>query len=276
MKAAALDAFRPEGDALEPEPGVAALEPKPVVDLTPECMRTSKLFLYLRRVCGCTAVNPKVQASQARASDFYHSKPFQLLVATLIMGNFVVNVVEKQIDPFGRLHGDVFQALDRFFTITFAIELLLNIYAHWFSRFWLSTWNLFDLVVVVVGFLTMADVLDGPAAQLKLLRAFRVFRLFKRVKALNKILQALLRALPGVTNAFLVVLLVMSMYAILGVEIFGEVAVNQNGTLEMINGELADLTTAREMQYGDEYFGNFMRALYTLFQAGTPRSAAAP
>ena len=74
-----------------------------------------------------------------------------------------------------------------------------------------------------VGILLMSGMVpqNSPLANLKMLRAFRVFRLFKRIKSLNKIIVALGRALPGVTNAFLVMLLVMCIYAILGVEFFG-------------------------------------------------------
>ena len=62
--------------------------------------------------------------------------------------------------------------------------------------------------------------LPGPLSLLRLMRAFRVFRLFKRVKSLNKIIVSLGKAIPGVMNAFLIMLIVMCIYAILGVEFF--------------------------------------------------------
>ena len=40
---------------------------------------------------------------------------------------------------------------------------------------------------------------------LRTLRAFRVFRLFKRIKSLRKILASIVAAVPGVFNAFVVV-----------------------------------------------------------------------
>eukprot|EP00966_Prymnesium_polylepis_P307423 7104431-Prymnesium_polylepis.1 len=62
--------------------------------------------------------------------------------------------------------------------------------------------------------------------------------------------QALTRSVPGVSHAFSVVLLVMSIYAILGVELFREVGVNKDGTINMTygNGQLMDITTPRTMQ----------------------------
>ena len=44
----------------------------------------------------------------------------------------------------------------------------------------------------------------SPLGQLKMMRAFRVFRLFKRIKSLNKVVMALIKAIPGVANAFVI------------------------------------------------------------------------
>ena len=82
---------------------------------------------------------------------------------------------------------------------------------------------MFDVVVVTLGMLGVCGALEGALTQLRNMRAFRVFRLFKRVKSLNKILVALGRAIPGVSNAFAVIVLVMSIFAILGVAFFREI-----------------------------------------------------
>jgi hypothetical protein len=53
--------------------------------------------------------------------------------------NFVVNATEAQIvelltDSSGRptALGDQLEQLDTFFTVVFALEILVNAYAHWF------------------------------------------------------------------------------------------------------------------------------------------------
>ena len=53
------------------------------------------------------------------------------------------------------------------------------------------------------------------------MRAFRVFRLFKRVKSLHNIVLSLIKSAPGVANGFVVLLLVMAIYSILGQELPG-------------------------------------------------------
>ena len=43
----------------------------------------------------------------------------QLFVAAMILGNFFVNIIEKEIDPTSTLYSDTFYALECFFNISF-------------------------------------------------------------------------------------------------------------------------------------------------------------
>ena len=158
---------------------------------------------------------------QANVRWFYSLKAVQWVVALLIMSNFLINIIEKEVDPLGR-HNEVegtFDNIYMFFNIVFLLELLINMYAHGL-RFWISGWNLFDLVVVTIGVISMFHIKALQSiVVLRTVRAFRVFRLFKRVESLHKIIVALGHALPGVANALVVLLLVMCIYAIVGVEV---------------------------------------------------------
>lgn len=232
---------------------------------------------------------------QLETYQFYTSNPVQLTVALVIIGNFVITILEKEYDPYPeglQQWGWWWQTLDSAFNILFAVELVINMAGSWFCFFWKNPWNVFDFVVVLVGLLAMGNALDGPLEDLKMLRAFRVFRLFKRVKSLNKIVTALLKAVPGVVNAFLIMLIVMCIYAILAVEYFrsaGEDGTFLTETMLDSNGDslgrdasgtsfIANQTvtsiTARGLRYGGEYYGTFSRALYTLFQVLTGESWA--
>ena len=91
------------------------------------------------------------------------------------------------------------------FNTLFLVELLVNFYGLAFV-FWRHNcgWNCFDLLVVSIGCVGMAEAIGGAfmppqLALVRNLRAFRIFRLFKRVKSLNKILSSCacsLAALP--------------------------------------------------------------------------------
>lgn len=174
--------------------------------------------------------------------------------------------------------------MDNFFNSVFLIELIINIWGSGgpFQRFWASGWNRFDFFIVAVGviFMTGAIPPDNPLSNLKMLRAFRVFRLFKRIESLNKIIVALLSSLPGVFNAFVIMVIFMMIFAILAVEYFaplgqefGEaglgvfVTYGDGGTNHTISAD-----TARGFVHGMEYFGTFLRALFSLFQVMTGES----
>merc|ERR1719324_1419390 len=81
---------------------------------------------------------------------------------------------------------------------------------------------------------------------------------------------SLARAVPGVTNAFLILLIVMSIYAILGVELFMDYG--KDGEFRNVKGQMVPLTTARGHDYGEEYFSYFSASLYTMFQVLTGES----
>lgn len=211
-------------------------------------------------------------AYQHAAKAYYTSMPVQVGVAILICVNFVSNIIEKEIDPDGDKHTHGFGILEYMFNIVFLIELLLNMYGHWFVLFWKDAWNWFDFIVVSIGLIMMVELpLPKSFNLLRTMRAFRVFRLFRRVKSLNKILVAILLAVPGVLNAFLILTIVMCIYAILGVEFFKDVG---DGCNDPGNVLTDDLHTNRNNCLGREYFGTFSRSLFSFFQVMTGDSWA--
>jgi len=192
----------------------------------------------------------RLESLQARTFVFYNCDLIQFFTAGLIFGNFIVNAAEAQVRE-----GEAslaFGGLEMFFTAIFTIELAINFYAHKYAHF-LNSWNVFDSVVVFVSLLSLLlDDLPGIST-LRLMRAFRVFRLFKRLASLRKIMQALGNSVPGCSNAFAIVILVTSIYAILGVQFFRYVG---------------------EGDMKGRYFGTFLRAMLTMFQVMTGDSWA--
>ena len=83
-------------------------------------------------------------------------------------------------------------------------------YANWCSNFWCSGWNQFDFIVVFVSVLSMVFPGMPGVSTLRLMRAFRVFRLFKRLPSLNQVVVAIQASIPGVCNAFAILVLIVS------------------------------------------------------------------
>jgi len=227
---------------------------------------------------------PDLLPHQSAVLAFYTHAYVQIPVALAIVANFIVIIVEKEIDPYPpeyQLYATFWENMDWMFNFIFLAELLLNMYGKFMRNFWRDPWNIFDFIVVLSGILMMAGALQGAWKNLKVLRPLRVFRLFKRIESLNKIITALFRAIPGVINAFVIMLIFMSIYAVLAVEYFSSFGVKGSFNTSQQRGsppysEFSAVAVSsysmRELVYGQEYYGSFFKALYTLFQVLTGES----
>jgi len=210
---------------------------------------------------------------QAKVREAYCNPIVVWTVATVIIGNFIVNILEKEYDPDPKelKYAELWISFDTAFNAIFLVELTWNMYGFGFGkRFWYSGWNVFDFIITGVGVVLLAGV-TGPISQLKLLRAFRVFRLFKRIKSLNKIVVALIAAVPGVSNAFAILFIFYCIYAILAVELFRDFGINGTYMTDDLGSirHVVDSTTPRGYTHGIEYYGTYSRAMYTLFEIMT-------
>lgn len=207
---------------------------------------------------------------QTPVYKFYNSKRVTIFFAALIMANFGVQCVWKQIDPETIYHTTTWGILEDFFNIVFALELAINMYGSWLRPFFRSWWNIFDLSVVTIGLIDLFRIDLGPLKLLRMLRAFRVFRLFGRVESLKKILLMIHRAIPGVISAFVLNFIVLCIYAVLAVDFFKDL---DEDCHELEAEELRPgAMTPRGKCFGEDYYGNFLKSLYTLFQILTGES----
>ncbi|KAK9396057.1 sodium channel protein type 5 subunit alpha-like [Crotalus adamanteus] len=94
--------------------------------------------------------------------------------------------------------------------------------------FFKDSWNIFDLVVVILSIISLAATqlwqrLNFPPTILRVIRVIRVSRLLRLIrgaKGLRTLLFALLMSLPALTNIGLLLFLIMFIYAIFGMANF--------------------------------------------------------
>jgi hypothetical protein len=108
--------------------------------------------------------------------------------------------------------GDMVDQLNLFFTAYFTLELLINAYANWFHAFIYNGWNHLDVFIVLMSLLDLGA-FNIPDWFVKLVRAFRVIRLFGRINALKKMATAVTASIFPMMNAFVILLIVMSICA---------------------------------------------------------------
>ncbi len=139
-----------------------------------------------------------------------------LLNGVCFAQNFLASIFEAQYgrkmalqDGSATQLGDMMDDLNLFFTAYFAVELGINMYAHWFSLFAYNGWNHLDVFIVLTSLVDLGPI-DIPNWFVQLMRAFRVIRLFGRIRALKKMIAAVTASIFPMMNAFIILMIFLS------------------------------------------------------------------
>lgn len=159
---------------------------------------------------------------------------FIIIVSALLTG-------AKTYQIHGTLDTIIFW-LDNFITVFFLFEITIRLLAEKrIIHFFKNGWNVFDFIIVVISLIPI----DGSETALiaRLLRVFRLLRLVSIVPQLRILINALIKALPGMAYIALLMFIIFYIYGAIGSLLFGQ-----------INPEL---------------WGNIAIALLTLFRVAT-------
>jgi len=179
------------------------------------------------------------QKCQILVRQVYSDRRFQMLLAFVLVFNFIINIAEAELVE--QLSGeadssevttiraqDFFDKADNTFTVLYTVELAFNMYGSWFRPFWANPWNWIDFVVVVVSIFeafTIEMQTRGLSTNIdlnviRLVRIFRVVRILNKLKAMQRIVSAMACALVPVFNVFILLWMILSIYAIIGTNVF--------------------------------------------------------
>lgn len=115
----------------------------------------------------------------------------------------------------------------------FVFEILVKFYAYRDNilKFFTDGWNLFDLFIVMIGFLPLLASAEASyeavlaARTLRIfrsLRTLRVLRLIEKLKQLRTIVETLLHSLPTLWMVFLLMAILYYTYGVIGYFLFAE------------------------------------------------------
>lgn len=150
-----------------------------------------------------------------RLVHFVESRWFQITALTVIFLNAIVLGLQTSPAIDGLCCGWL-ERIDDWCIAVFVIELLLKMAAYRWS-FCRSGWNWFDFTVVALSL--VPDM--GMFSLMRLFRVLRIFRLVSGVRHMRIILAAIMKSIPGVTWAGMLLLLVYYVYGIIGTNLFG-------------------------------------------------------
>eukprot|EP00798_Chlamydomonas_sp_ICE-L_P013416 gene13416-19269_t len=119
------------------------------------------------------------------------------------------------------------------FTGIFTVEMLLKWIAVGLPSYFRCGWNIFDFIVVVLAWVGIILSLLGyqGSSALSIFRALRVIRMFRlvpKMRRLRMMVQAILWSLPAVGNLSAVLFVYMFIYAIFGMQFFGNIGASPN------------------------------------------------
>ena len=154
------------------------------------------------------------------------SEYFESFMMCVILLNAVVlalNVFPEPSDGYE----DTLAALNVFFVLIFNVEFFLKTCGMGPSDYFAIAWNRFDFLCVMasnLGLLIAATGRRDMQAALSLIRLIRIVRLFKLVKhisALERMFHAFFISLPRLFNVALVLCLMLYMFGVIAVNLFG-------------------------------------------------------
>lgn len=165
------------------------------------------------------------ESLRARAARLVSARWFQ----STIIGAILLNAVTLGLETSDRLMedlGPILLGVDDVLLWVFTAELALRVFA-FRGRFLRDPWGIFDLIVVGIAWAPATESLSV----LRALRVLRVLRLVSVVPSLRNVVEAMLRALPGMGSIVLLMLLIFYVFAVMGAKLYGEDMPEQFGTL---------------------------------------------
>lgn len=162
-----------------------------------------------------------------RIATIVESNRFRFVITALILINAVIVGLETYPEVTA-VYGDVLQIADRLVLYVFTLELALRLFAASPPlAFFRSGWNLFDLIIVALGYLPSSEFFTVA----RLFRIVRVLRAISVVPNLQRVVAALLMSLPSLGHIAALLGLLIYVYAAIGTSLFGESAPQYFGSL---------------------------------------------
>lgn len=161
--------------------------------------------------------NKSIQESREKVKNFVESTNFDIFIMSLICFDAVIFGLMTS-DYFNAAMGSILFVLDRLCMAIFIVEMALKLFVYG-HNFFKSKWNTFDFTVIAVSSFSFASYFI-------VLRTFRLFRLLKyinRFSKLRRLLTVLGALLPNFVAAMLVFMVLIYVFAIMGVSLFGDV-----------------------------------------------------
>ncbi|XP_015276634.1 PREDICTED: voltage-dependent N-type calcium channel subunit alpha-1B [Gekko japonicus] len=196
------------------------------------------------------------QSFQYKMWKFVVSPPFEYFIMAMIALNTIVLMMKFYDAP--APYEDMLKCLNIVFTSMFSLECVLKIIAFGALNYFRDAWNIFDFVTVL-GSIT--DILVTEIADtdnfinlsfLRLFRAARLIKLLRQGYTIRILLWTFVQSFKALPYVCLLIAMLFFIYAIIGMQVFGNIALNDETSINRHNN-----------------FQTFLQALMLLFRSAT-------
>ncbi len=187
---------------------------------------------------------PTRGAPGTRLQGFIESLAFQRSITALILINAAILGLETAPSVMAAT-GELLIILDRIIVGIFAAEILTKLWVYR-RRFFADPWNLFDFIVVAIS-------LAPASAAFSVLRALRVLRILHLVSvvpSMRKVVQALLKAIPGMGSVVMLLALLYYVFSVMATKLFGAAFPDWFGTIGASAYSLFQIMTLESWSMG--------------------------
>lgn len=159
---------------------------------------------------------------RAQLRRFVRSDACQTFILIVISAN-AVTIATNSHPPLNEDAEKVLRLLNAVFTVIFAAEVLIKLFAYYPKEFVKDRFNVFDAFIVLVSVveLSIGDSQEGVVfSVLRLCRLLRVFKLARNIMSVRVLLQVLLRSAASLANFIGVLVLFIFIFMLFGMQIF--------------------------------------------------------
>jgi voltage-gated sodium channel len=162
---------------------------------------------------------------RSKIQAFVESTATQRFIITLIVINAIILGMETS-KSLMQGYGTWLSLINLSILYVFVVELLLRVFVYRL-RFFTQPWSIFDTIVVLIAFVPGSQAF----AALRALRVLRVLRLLSMVPTMRKVIEGLLRAIPGIASVASIMLLFFYVFAVVGTHLYSATFPQWFGTL---------------------------------------------
>lgn len=193
------------------------------------------------------------------------NKWFELVITIIIVVNSALIGVETYVKS------DTISRVQDIILGVFTVEIIMRFIAAKDVRsFFRSGWNLFDLSLVIIGYVPDSLMPNSSAMMaLRVLRVLRVLRLLRASKEIKLIVTVLLKSITSMFCNMLLYLIFIYLFAIIGVGLFRMPDPQTLSGEELVRYEEYKRIAPNNPDNSSDPYGSLDEAMFSLFRVMT-------